>query len=89
MMGTFAGALAKKRIATPADRYHADVKGDIENVEGILKITKIHVRYTLKLPADKRSEAESCFEAYLPNCPAAQSVIGCIDIEHALEMSDL
>jgi organic hydroperoxide reductase OsmC/OhrA len=89
MMGTFAGALAKKRIATPAERYQADVRGDIENVAGVLKITRIRVHYTLSLPADKRAEAQSCFEAYLPNCPAAQSVIGCIDIGHTLEMADL
>lgn len=89
MMGTFAAALAKRRIATPAKRYRADVRGDIENVGGVLKITRIRVHLTLKLPSDKRIEAQSCFEAYLTACPAAQSVIGCIDIDHTLEMIDL
>ena len=88
MMGTFAAMLAKKRISTPAERFRADVSGDIEAVEGVLKITRIAVRYTLQVASDKRDEAQACFKTYLPGCPAAQSVIGCIDITHALEMTD-
>jgi len=88
MMGTFAAMLAKSRIPTPAERYQADVSGDIEAVDGVLKITRIGVRYTLKITPDKRVEAQECFNTYLPGCPAAQSVIGCIDITHTLEMTD-
>ena len=88
MMGTFAAMLAKNRIPTPADRYRADVRGEIEAVDGVLKITRINVHYTLKLSADQREAAQSCFKTYLTGCPAAQSVIGCIDITHDLEMQD-
>ena len=88
MMGTFAAMLAKKRIPTPAERYQADVSGDIEAVDGVLKITRIAVHYTLNIASDKRADAQACFETYLPGCPAAQSVIGCIDITHTLEMTD-
>ncbi len=87
-MGTFATVLAKSRIPTPKERFRADVAGDIENVGGVLKITRIVVRYTLSLPPDKRAEAEGAFASYLPHCPAAQSVIGCIALEHRLEMQD-
>jgi organic hydroperoxide reductase OsmC/OhrA len=89
MMGTFAAALAKKRIPTPAERYRADVVGDIENVGGVLKIVRMRVHYTLNLPPDKRQEARECFDSYITGCPAAQSVIGCIDISHTLEMIDV
>jgi len=89
MMGTFAAVLAKERIQTHKDRYRADVTGEIEAVDGVLRITRITVRYTLKLAADKRSQAIACFKNYLPKCPSAQSVIGCIDISHRLEMEDL
>ena len=88
-MGTFAAVLAKNRIPTPDERYHADVTGDIESVDGVLKIIRIDVRYTLKIANDKRAEAQQCFETYLTGCPAAQSVIGCIDITHNLEMVEL
>ena len=52
-MGTFATVLAKERIQTHEERYRADVSGEIEAVDGVLKITRINVHYTLKLPADK------------------------------------
>jgi organic hydroperoxide reductase OsmC/OhrA len=89
MMGTFASVLAKSRIATPEERYRADVHGDIENVDGVLKITRIVVRYTLKLKPEQRREAEAAFKIYLPHCPAAQSVIAAIHLDHQLEMQDL
>lgn len=88
-MGTFATLLAKSKIPTPEARYQAEVSGDIENVNGVLKITRILVRYKLKLSADKRDAAQAAFEIYLPHCPAAQSVIAAIKIDHMLEMSDL
>ena len=88
MMGTFAAVLAKKRIPTPAERYQADVKGEIEAVDGLLKITRIAVHYTLQTPSDKHDDARACFETYLPHCPAAQSVIGCIDITHTLDVTE-
>jgi len=84
MMGTLAGGLAGKRIPTPEDRYRADVEGDIEDINGILKITRIRVRYHLKVPKEKTAEAREAFSTYLVRCPAAQSVIGCIRIEDQL-----
>lgn len=86
MMGTFATLLAKQKIPTPKERFRADVTGDIENVDGVLKITRILVHYTLKLPGDKQAEAQKAFEAYMPHCPAAQSVIAAIKIDHQLDM---
>ncbi len=80
MMGTLATVLAGKKIPTPEDKYWADVEGDIENINGILKITQIRVNYHLRLLQEKIGEAKEAFSLYLPFCPAAQSIIGCIDI---------
>jgi len=88
MMGTLARVLAKKKIRTFQDRYMATVTGDIENVDGVLKITRIHVHYRLKLPKDKRADAEAALENYITRCPAAQSVIDAIQITHELELED-
>ena len=87
-MGTLATVLAGKKIRTFRDRFKATVTGDIEDVDGVLKITRIHVHYLLKLPPEKRADARSALENYMTRCPSAQSVIGCIDIQHVLEMED-
>ena len=86
MMGTLATVLAKKKIRTFQDRFQAAVSGDIEDVDGVLKITRIKVSYRLKLPEGKVPEARDALEHYIQLCPAAQSVIGCIDITHDLEL---
>jgi len=83
-MGTLATVLAQKSIRTHKEVYRAEITGDIEAVKGILKITRIQVNYELQIPEDRRSDAEEAFENYLAYCPAAQSVIGCIEIRHQL-----
>jgi hypothetical protein len=51
MMGTLARFLAGKQIDTPKDTYWAEVEGDIEDVNGVLKITRIRVNYHLNFDA--------------------------------------
>ena len=80
MMGTLARVLAGKGIQTPEERYWADVEGDIENVNNVLRITRIKVKYHLKVPKGKADDAREAHFSYLALCPAAQSVIGCIQI---------
>jgi organic hydroperoxide reductase OsmC/OhrA len=88
MMGTLARFLAKQQIDTSEDRYRAEAEGDIENMGGVLKITKLRVHYSLKAPQSKKEAAEQALAAYLPFCPAAQSVIGCIEISHRLTLQE-
>ncbi|MGZ3594635.1 MAG: hypothetical protein ACXU9G_07340 [Syntrophales bacterium] len=84
MMGTLATLMAGKKIPTPESLYWADVEGDIENVNGVLKITTIRVKYHLKVAEDKVADAKESFANYITRCPAAQSVIGCIDLKDEL-----
>ena len=83
-MGTLAAVLARKGIETPDDVYTAEVEGDIENVKGVLRITQIRVDYHLTVRNEKIQDAREAFASYLLSCPAAQSVIGCIDIKDNL-----
>ena len=89
MMGTLAVILAGKKIRTFEHLYRAEVIGDIEDVDGILKVTRIKVHYFLKVPEEKWQDANEALDAYLHLCPAAQSVIGCIDISHELSLEPM
>ncbi len=86
MMGTLATVLAKKKIRTFQDRFRATVTGDIEAVAGVLKITRINVHYALKVESEKQPDVRQALGEYLVKCPAAQSVIGCIDITDEMTM---
>jgi hypothetical protein len=89
MMGTLATVLAGRKIPTFADRYRADVEGDIEDVDGVLRITRIRVAYTLSVPPGKTDEAREALKTYITRCPAAMSVRGCIEIIDSAEISEL
>jgi len=89
MMGTLATVLAGKKIQTQEENYSADVEGEIENIDNVLKITRIKVNYNLKAPKDKADDAKDALVSYLQFCPAAQSVIGCIKIEDQLNFEEL
>ena len=83
-MGTLAAVLASKKIPTLKDRYRAEVKGEIEDVDGVLKITHIDVHYFLAVNNEQKKDAEDALNVYISRCPAAQSVIGCIKISHEI-----
>lgn len=87
-MGTLAKVLAGKKIRTFQDLFSAEVKGDIKDAGGVLKITRIQVDYTLKVPEEKKADAREALENYIHLCPGAQSVVGCIEIDHRLHLED-
>jgi hypothetical protein len=89
MMGTLATALAGRKIPTHTDRFMAEVEGDIEDIDGVLRISRIRVAYRLLAPAGKSEEAREVFSQYLTKCPAAMSVCGCIDIIDSLDVTEL
>jgi hypothetical protein len=89
MMGTLATVLAGKKIPTPEERYWADVEGDIENVDGVLKITTIRVKCHLRVAPGKAGDAKEAFSKYLVHCPAAQSVMGCINLRDELLIEEM
>ena len=83
-MGSLATLMAGKKIPTPEQLYWADVEGDIENVEGVLRITTIRVKMHLKCPEEKVADAKEAFANYITRCPAAQSVKDCIKLQDEL-----
>jgi organic hydroperoxide reductase OsmC/OhrA len=66
----------------------ANVEGDIEDKEGVLKITKIRIKYTFRIPAGTRDKAERAVALYADKCPAYQTVKDCIDVSWQADMSE-
>ena len=55
-------------------------------MNGVLKITKIRLRYAIKAPAGKLESIARLLEHYADSCPAYQSVKGCIECSWAAEI---
>jgi hypothetical protein len=89
MMGTLATLLAGRKIPTFAERFRADVEGDIEEIDGVLRISRIRVAYTLSVPPGKTEDAREALKTYITHCPAAMSVRGCIDLIDSAKITEL
>ena len=77
-----------REIPAPRDKIQADVEGDIEAVDNVLKITRIRVRYRLCIPAGTRERAERAVATHATKCPAANSVRGCIDLDITADITE-
>jgi uncharacterized OsmC-like protein len=62
-----------------AENLVARVEGDIEDVDGVMRITKIRLQFRFRIPKGAREKVERVLESYAEKCPAYQSVKGCID----------
>ncbi len=71
-----------------AENLISEVEGDIEDVDGVLKISKIRLKYKFKIPSGMREKAERALAVYSDNCPAYQSVRGCIDCSWDAEIEE-
>ena len=58
-------------------------------MEGVLKITKIRIRYQIKLSADGREKAERALAVYADKCPAYQTVRNCIEVSWTAQMEEI
>jgi uncharacterized OsmC-like protein len=64
------------------------VEGDIEDVEGVLKITRIRLKYRFKVPPGAREKAEKALAVYAEKCPAYQTVKNCIEVSWSADMEE-
>ena len=72
-----------------AGNLATDVEGDIEDVGGVMKITKIRLRYRFKIPAGTREKIERVLDSYAEQCPAYQSVKGCIECTWGADIEEI
>lgn len=64
------------------------MEGDIEEVDRGLLITRVRIRYKLKVPREKRAEAQRALEAHERRCPVSQSVQRGIRVEWEGEITE-
>jgi uncharacterized OsmC-like protein len=62
-----------------AENLVAQVEGDIEDVDGVLRITRIRLHFSFTVPMGTREKADRALKTYAEKCPAYQSVKGCIE----------
>jgi hypothetical protein len=71
-----------------ADNHVAQVEGDIEDVDGVMRITKIHLHYCFRVAAGGGEKVDRVLASYAEKCPAYQSVKGCIECSWEAEIEE-
>jgi uncharacterized OsmC-like protein len=71
-----------------AGNLTAQVEGDIEDVDGVMKITRIRLHYRFRIPPGARDKLDRLLEVYAEKCPAYQSVKGCIQCSWDAEIDE-
>jgi organic hydroperoxide reductase OsmC/OhrA len=82
------GAALDVRGIQSADNLVAQVEGDIEDVGGVMRITKVRLHYRFRIPAGSREKVDRLLASYAERCPAYQSVKGCIDCSWDAEIGE-
>ena len=80
MLGTFGGALEARKIDASDGKLTADVRGEIEDEDGVLVIRRIHVEFTLRAPEDTRETVDRVHGFYADKCPVYRSLRAAIQI---------
>ena len=89
MLGTFGGALEARKIGASDGRLTADVRGEIENDDGVLVIRRIHVDFTLRAPEDARGTVDRVHGLYADKCPVYRSLHTAIQITSSYVLAPL
>lgn len=77
-----------RKIPSEPGKVTARVEGDLEAVDGVLRIARLRVRYALSIPPGTREAAERALATHEVKCPAATSVRGCIPIEITADITE-
>ena len=77
-----------RQIPVEPNKVSADVEGDVEAVDRVLRIARMRVRYQLKIPKGTREAAERALATHQDKCPAATSVRGCIPIDITADITE-
>lgn len=78
--------LEAREIPSYPDKLSSEVEGDIEKINGTIAITRVRVKYRLRVPAGKREVAERALSIHERGCPVAQSIKRGIDVSWSAEI---
>ena len=88
MLGTLNGALEARGIKLEPDAIRATVAGRNDVVDGIIKLTRIDIAYTLRIPAGTRDAVDRALSRHRDKCPTAQSLAGAVEVEWTAEITE-
>ena len=88
MLGTLNGGLEARGIRLDAQDLSAEVEGINELQDGLIKLTRVHVHYRLRIPAGTRETVDRLVAKHGEKCPTAQSLKGAVEVTWTADISE-
>jgi uncharacterized OsmC-like protein len=86
MVGTFGGALEARQIDASNGKLTAEIRGEVEQEDGVLVIRRIHVAMRLKAPEEARQTIERVHGFYAMRCPLYRTFRNTVQLTSAVEL---
>ena len=88
MLGTLNGALEVRGIKLAPDEIAATGTGVNELVDGIVRLTAIHIAYRLRVPSSSRAAVDRALARHQEKCPTAVSLAPAIAIDWTADITE-
>jgi organic hydroperoxide reductase OsmC/OhrA len=88
MLGTLNGALEVRGVRLEPDAIQAEAEGINEIVDRLPVLTRIHVRYRLRVPTGDREKVDRALAGHQSKCPTAASLRGAVEIDWEAEIEE-
>jgi uncharacterized OsmC-like protein len=88
MLGTFGGALDARKINAKEGRLTCEVRGEVEDEEGVLVVKRVHVSHKLRAenPDEVRQTVDRVHGIYAQSCPVYRSLSPAFQISSSVEI---
>ncbi|HEX7118909.1 MAG TPA: OsmC family protein [Longimicrobiales bacterium] len=88
MLGTLNGALAVRGVDLEPGAIRAIAEGTNEIRDGVPVLTRIHVHYSLRIPAGSRETVDRALARHQEKCPTARSLRGAVEVTWTADVSE-
>lgn len=76
-------------VSLPPDAIRARAEGFNEIREKLAVLTRIHVHYTLRIPAGTREKVDRALVRHAEKCPTAASLAGAVDVTWSADIEEV
>ncbi len=77
-----------REVKLGTEQIRAKAEGFNEMKGKIPLLTRIHVHYTLQIPAGSREKVDRALSTHVERCPTAQSLAGAVDVTWSADIEE-
>jgi organic hydroperoxide reductase OsmC/OhrA len=88
MLGTLSGGLEARGITLSADQIRGEASGELELIDRLPLLKRIHVHYWLTIPGGTRETVDRLLAKHGDKCPTAASLQGAIEVTWSADITE-